>query len=125
MTAFVDLEMSTNTAVKLLKFIAQQEGSDPDLGSLFLEIERQVKDSIEYESQYVQGTLHKKPTNQHSLLGSINFLTIFCLCEIDFLSTRPSAGHSCIEVTAYIYSNFFDRHFERLHFNRFIFHSAP
>ena len=63
MAVYVDLEMSTDTALKLLEFIAQQDGSDPDLCSLFSEIERQVQDSIEYESQYVQGTLHKKPKN--------------------------------------------------------------
>lgn len=63
MAIFVDLEMSTDTALKLLKFISQQDSSDPDLCSLFSEIERQVKNSIDYESHYVQCTLHKKPTN--------------------------------------------------------------
>ncbi|URM27148.1 hypothetical protein LLY42_25425 [Pseudomonas frederiksbergensis] len=63
MAVYVGLEMSTDTALKLLKLIAQQDGSDPDLCILFSEIERQVKDSIEYESQYAQGTLHKKTTN--------------------------------------------------------------
>lgn len=63
MAVFVDLEMSTDTALKLLKFIAQQNSSDPDLCSLFSEIERQVLDSIEYEAQYAPGTLHKKQTN--------------------------------------------------------------
>lgn len=60
MAVYVYLVMSTDTALKL-KFTAKQDGSDPDLCFLFSEIERQVKDSIEYESQYVQGTLHKKP----------------------------------------------------------------
>jgi hypothetical protein len=36
MPVFVDLKMSTDTALKLLKFIAQQDRSDPDLCSLFL-----------------------------------------------------------------------------------------
>lgn len=63
MAIFVDLEMSTDTALKLLKFIAQQDKGDPDLITLFLEIGRQIKDSIEYESQDVQATLHKKLPN--------------------------------------------------------------
>jgi hypothetical protein len=63
MAVYVDLEMSTDTALKLLKLIEQQKGNYPDLRGLFSEIERQAKDSIEYESQYVQGTLHKEPTN--------------------------------------------------------------
>lgn len=63
MAVYVDLEMSTETALKLLEFIRQKDGSESDLSSLFAEIERQVQNSIEYESQYVQGTLHKKPTN--------------------------------------------------------------
>ncbi|MBT0622543.1 hypothetical protein KIH32_01395 [Pseudomonas fluorescens] len=63
MAVYVDLEMNTETALKLLEFIRQQDGSESDLSKLFAEIERQVLDSIEYESQYVQCTLHKKPTN--------------------------------------------------------------
>jgi hypothetical protein len=63
MAVYVDLEMSTETALKLLTFIRQQDGSESDLTTLFEEIERQVLDSIEYEAQYVEGTLQKKPSN--------------------------------------------------------------
>lgn len=63
MAVYVDLEMNTETALKLLAFIRQQDGCESDLSSFFAEIERQVQDSIEYEAQYVQGTLHRKPTS--------------------------------------------------------------
>ena len=71
MAVFVDLEMSTETALKLLAFIRQQDGSESDLNKLFGEIERQVLDSIEYEARYAEGKLHKKPTNWAVNLSAI------------------------------------------------------
>lgn len=47
MAVYVDLEMSTETALKLVAFIRQQDGSESDLNKLFEEVERQVLDSLE------------------------------------------------------------------------------
>lgn len=107
MAVYVGLEMSTDTALKLLKFIAQQNGGDPDLCSLLSDIERQIKQSICTNlNTYRALCIKNRRIDQHSLLRSISFLIIFCLREVDFLSTRTSTSHGCIGLLARIYSIF-------------------
>jgi hypothetical protein len=59
MAIYCDLEMQTETALELLKFIELHRASAPGLASLFHDIERQVTDSLEYESRFAPGTLRK------------------------------------------------------------------
>lgn len=59
MAIYCDLEMQTETALELLKFLELNRASTPALASLFDEIERQVTDSLEYEARFVPGTLRK------------------------------------------------------------------
>lgn len=59
MAVYCDLEMQTETALDLLKFLKLHRASTPTLASLFDEIERQVSDSLEYEARFAPGTLHR------------------------------------------------------------------
>jgi hypothetical protein len=59
MAVYCDLEMETETALELLKFLELHRASTLLLTSLFDEIERQVTDSLEYEARFVPGTLRK------------------------------------------------------------------
>jgi hypothetical protein len=59
MTVYFDLEIESDTALELLRFLQLHRASTPALAPLFDEIERQVTDSLEYEARFVPGTLRK------------------------------------------------------------------
>lgn len=59
MAVYCDLTMDTETALELLKFVQTHRASEPALSQLLGDIERQVTDSLEYEAQYVAGSLRK------------------------------------------------------------------
>jgi len=59
MAVYCDLAMDTETALELLKFVKAQQASQPALAQLFDEITQQVTESLEYEAQYVPGSLRK------------------------------------------------------------------
>lgn len=63
MPVYVDVQMTTETALKLVDFLQQHRDSQPELTELFGEIERQALDSIEYEAHYKEGTFDRKPLN--------------------------------------------------------------
>lgn len=63
MTIYVDIQMTTETALKLLEFLRHHRSNQPDLDELFGEIERQALDSIEYEAHFKESTFVKKPQN--------------------------------------------------------------
>jgi hypothetical protein len=63
MTVYCDLEMDTETALELLKFVQSHQASQPALSQLFDEITQQVTASLEYEAQYVPGSLRKSKSH--------------------------------------------------------------
>lgn len=64
MTVYCDLQMSTELALELLKFVDASRAGQPHLAELFDEIERQVKDSLECEgNDYSEGLL--TPQRRH------------------------------------------------------------
>lgn len=52
MTVYCDLQMDTELALELLKFVAACRAGQPQLAALFDDIENQVTDSLEYEAHY-------------------------------------------------------------------------
>lgn len=59
MTVYCDLEIESETALELLRFLQLHRASSPSLAPLFDEIERLINDSLDYESQYISGSLRK------------------------------------------------------------------
>lgn len=63
MAVYCDLEMDTETALELLKFVQSHQAFQPALSQLFDEITQQVTASFEFEAQCVPGSLRKSKSH--------------------------------------------------------------
>lgn len=57
---YVDLQMTVEQAVELLQLTKSLKDKHPNLASVFDAIEREATMSLEYNAEYIPGTLKKR-----------------------------------------------------------------